>query len=132
MTSMQDLPRRRRVVVGVDTHKHLHVSLALDELGGRIEARSFAADRSGYEQLIDWANSLGHQVIFGVEGTGSYGAGLASAIRRRNIGVLEVLRTDPTAGCAASPTPSTPRTPPELSSTAKRTRCPSPPTARWR
>ena len=81
MTSMQDLPRRRRVVVGVDTHKHLHVAVALDELGGRIEARSFAADRSGYEQLIDWANSLGHQVIFGVEGTGSYGAGLASAIR---------------------------------------------------
>jgi transposase len=94
MTSMQDLPRRRRVVVGVDTHKHLHVAVALDVLGGRIEARSFAADRSGYEQLIDWANALGHQVIFGVEGTGSYGAGLASAIRRRNIGVLEVLRTD--------------------------------------
>jgi transposase len=94
MTSMQDLARRRRVVVGVDTHKHLHVAVALDELGGRIEARSFAADRSGYEQLIDWANSLGHQVIFGVEGTGSYGAGLASAIRRRNIGVLEVLWTD--------------------------------------
>ena len=32
--------------------------------------------------------------MFGVEGTGSYGAGLASAIRRRSIGVLEVLRTD--------------------------------------
>ena len=94
MTSMQDAPRRRRVVVGVDTHKHIHVAVALDELGGRIEARSFAADRSGYEQLIDWANSLGREVMFGVEGTGSYGAGLASAIRRRSIGVLEVLRTD--------------------------------------
>ena len=94
MTSMQDAPRRRRVVVGVDTHKHIHVAVALDELGGRIEARSFAADRSGYEQLIDWASSLGREVMFGVEGTGSYGAGLASAIRRRSIGVLEVLRTD--------------------------------------
>ena len=94
MTSMQDAPRRRRVVVGVDTHKYIHVAVALDELGGRIEARSFAADRSGYEQLIDWASSLGREVIFGVEGTGSYGAGLASAIRRRSIGVLEVLRTD--------------------------------------
>jgi transposase len=81
-------------VVGVDTHKHIHVAVALDELGGRIEARSFAADRSGYEQLIDWASSLGREVMFGVEGTGSYGAGLASAIRRRSIGVLEVLRTD--------------------------------------
>jgi transposase len=94
MTSMQDAARRRRVVVGVDTHKHIHVAVALDELGGRIEARSFAADRSGYEQLIDWASSLGREVMFGVEGTGSYGAGLASAIRRRSIGVLEVLRTD--------------------------------------
>ena len=94
MTSMQDAPRRRRVVVGVDTHKHIHVAVALDELGGRIDARSFAADRSGYEQLIDWASSLGREVVFGVEGTGSYGAGLASAIRRRHIGVLEVLRTD--------------------------------------
>ena len=90
MTSMQDNPRRRRVVVGVDTHKHIHVAVALDELGGRIDARSFAADRSGYEQLIDWGTSLGREVTFGVEGTGSYGAGLASAIRRRSIGVLEV------------------------------------------
>jgi transposase len=31
--------------------------------------------------------------MFEVEGTGSYGAGLASAIRRRSIGVLEVLHT---------------------------------------
>jgi transposase len=92
MTSMQDAPRRRGVVVGVDIHKHIHVAVALDELGGRIEARSFAADRSGYEQLIDWASSLGREVMFGVEGTGSYGAGLASAIRRRTIGVLQVLR----------------------------------------
>ena len=94
MMSMQDAPRRRRVVVGVDTHKHIHVAVVLDELGGRIDARSFAADRSGYEQLIDWAVGLGREVIFGVEGTGSYGVGLASAIRRRSIGVLEVLRTD--------------------------------------
>jgi transposase len=34
------------------------------------------------------------QVIFGVEGTGSYGVELASAIRHRSIGVLEVLWTD--------------------------------------
>jgi transposase len=94
MTSMQEAPRRRRVVVGVDTHKHIHVAVVVDELGGRIDTRSFAADRSGYEQLIDWASSLGREVIFGVEGTGSYGAGLASAIRRRSIGVLEVVRTD--------------------------------------
>lgn len=92
--SMIDNPRRRRVTIGVDTHKHVHVAVALDDIGGLIESRSFAADASGYDQLIDWAVQLGKQVTFGVEGTGSYGAGLASAIRRRGIGVLEVLRTD--------------------------------------
>lgn len=94
MTSMNDDPRRSRVTVGVDTHKHIHVAVALDVVGGVIDSRSFAADASGYEQLIDWALSLGGEVVFGVEGTGSYGAGLASAIRRRSVGVLEVLRTD--------------------------------------
>ena len=93
MTSMQDESRRRRVVVGVDTHKHIHVAVALDELGGRIDARSFAADRSGYEQLIDWASSLGREVVFGVEGTGSYGAG-GVGDPAPHIGILEVLRTD--------------------------------------
>lgn len=84
----------RRVVVGVDTHKHLHVAAALDQHGGRLDARSFAADRSGYEQLIVWATGFGAPVTFGVEGSGSYGAGLASALRRSAVGVVEVLRTD--------------------------------------
>ena len=94
MTSMNDNPARHRVVIGVDTHKHIHVAVVLDANGGRIDGRSFAADASGYEQLIDWGAPLGRQVVFGVEGTGSYGAGLASAIGRRGIGVVEVLRTD--------------------------------------
>lgn len=92
--SMNDDPRWRRVTIGVDTHKYIHVAVALDTIGGVIESRSFAADASGYDQLIDWAAGLGKDVIFGIEGTGSYGAGLTSAIRRRSIGVVEVLRTD--------------------------------------
>jgi hypothetical protein len=43
-------------VVCVDTQKHIHVAVAVDKLGGRIDTRSFVADRSGYEQLIDWAS----------------------------------------------------------------------------
>jgi transposase len=88
-------PRRRRVVIGVDTHKHVHVAVALDAIGGRLDARSFAADRSGYEQLIEWALAFGaKQLTFAIEGTGSYGAGLTAAVRRRDVGVVEVLRTD--------------------------------------
>lgn len=88
-------PRRRRVVIGVDTHKHVHVAVALDDIGGRLDDRSFPADRGGYEQLLDWAAAFGaKRLIFAIEGTGSYGAGLTSAVRRRGLGVVEVLRTD--------------------------------------
>ena len=41
-----------------------------------------------------WALSMGRQVRFGVEGTGSSGAGLVSASRRLCLRVLKVLRTD--------------------------------------
>ena len=133
MTSMQDAPRRRGVVVGVDTHKHIHVAVALDELGGRIEARSFAADRSGYEQLIDWASSLGREVMFGVEGTGSTAPGsLRRSVAAASVSLRCCAPTGVTGGCAASPTPSTPRMPRGPCSTVKHRRCRSPLTARWR
>lgn len=91
---MSETPVRRRAIVGVDTHKHSHVAVALDELGGRVGAQRFSADSAGYQGLIDWAAGLGREVTFGIEGTGSYGAGLASAVRRRGFGSIEVLRTD--------------------------------------
>lgn len=94
MTSMNPDPLRRRVTIGVDTHKHIHVAAALDVVGAVIETRSFAADRSGYDQLIDWAAGLGEAVTFAIEGTGSYGAGLTSAVRRRGLGAVEVMRAD--------------------------------------
>jgi hypothetical protein len=93
-TSVSETPQHRRVVVGVDTHKHIHVAVALDELGARLDAQRFAADAAGYRDLIDWAARLGRSVTFGIEGTGSYGAGLASAVRRRGLGTVEVVRTD--------------------------------------
>jgi len=92
--SMQQVPAHRRVVVGVDTHKHVHVAVAIDELGTILDGRSFAADAGGYTQLIDWAVAFGGKVTFGIEGTGSYGAGLTAAVRRRDIGTIEVIRTD--------------------------------------
>jgi transposase len=95
MSSMSPDPRRRRVVIGVDTHKHVHVAVALHDIGGRLDARSFPADRGGYEQLLDWAASFGaRQLVFAIEGSGSYGAGPTSAVRRRDLGVVGVLRTD--------------------------------------
>ncbi len=92
--SMQQVPAHRRVVVGVDTHKYVHVAVAIDDLGTVLDGRSFVADSGGYQQLIDWAAGFGGKLSFGIEGTGSYGAGLAGAVRRRGVGAIEVVRTD--------------------------------------
>ena len=98
MTSMSHEVPRRRVVIGVDTHKYIHVAVALSDIGGVIDSQRFAADSGGYEQLIDWAAGLGHKLTFAIEGTGSYGAGLTGAVRRRDIGVIEVMNNWSSSG----------------------------------
>ena len=40
------------------------------------------ANSGGYLALIRWADTHGRVEAFGVEGTGSYGAGLTWAVRR--------------------------------------------------
>lgn len=87
-------PLRRRIVVGVDTHKYVHVAVALDQVGAVIGEITVSVDRAGYAQLQRWASEFGEQVDFGVEGSGSYGAGLVSFLRRRGHLVLEVNRPD--------------------------------------
>ena len=68
-----ELPRT--VIVGVDTHKHIHVAVALDALGARLATCSASADRAGYMELVAWAHALGIVEAFGIERTGSYGVG---------------------------------------------------------
>jgi transposase len=82
------------VIIGVDTHKHVHVAVAIDALGIRLATLSASADRAGYAELVAWARSLGTVEAFGIEGTGSYGVGLASHIRRHAIRVVEVSHCD--------------------------------------
>jgi transposase len=64
------------VAIGVDTHKQWHVAVALDRFGRLIDSLTVDATAAGYRQLLVWARSLG-QPAFGIEGCGSYGAGLA-------------------------------------------------------
>ena len=82
------------VTIGVDTHKDLHVAVALDALGRRLAELATPATAAGYQELYRWAETLGHIEAFGVEGTGSYGAGLARYLRRRGSHVIEVNRPD--------------------------------------
>ncbi len=80
------------VVVGVDTHKDLHVGVALDSLGRRIASTAIPTTAVGYLSLVAWAESHGEIEAFGVEGTGSYGAGLARHLRAAGYQVIEVVR----------------------------------------
>jgi transposase len=84
----------RNIVIGVDTHKHLHVAVALDQLGARLGELTISADSSGYAALAEWAERLGRPSAFEIEGTGSYGVGLASVLRRRGYRIIEVNRGD--------------------------------------
>jgi len=94
MPSMQ--LRRDDVIVGVDTHKDQHVAVVLDGLGGTLGELSIPATADGYDELLAFAisdlGSEGRLQGFGVEGTGSYGVGLARFLRRYGQRVHEVHR----------------------------------------
>ena len=87
-------PEARTVIVGVETHKHVHVAVAIDSWGIRLGDHAFVVDSGGYEALVTWAETHGRIEAFGIEGTGSYGAGLARAVRRAGHPVVEVNRGD--------------------------------------
>jgi hypothetical protein len=75
---------------GVDTHLDKHVAAALDPLGRLVGTESFPADAGGYKSLLGWLEEFGRVTKVGVEGTSSYGTGLARFLRRRGVEVVEV------------------------------------------
>ena len=86
--------RSGHVVIGVDTHKHIHVAAVMDSIGGILASLTISTDTAGFRQLSEWAATFGKIIAFGIEGTGSYGAGLTSFIRRNGHKVIEVSRPD--------------------------------------
>jgi transposase len=82
------------VILGVDTHLDFHVAVAVDHLGRRLGQYSVPTTVKGYERLLCWAQDFGPVRCAGVEGTSSYGAGLARHLRARGIEVLEVERPE--------------------------------------
>jgi transposase len=79
------------VAVGVDTHKAVHVAVALDRLGRELGSCELEASEGGYERLLRWARSLGN-CCFAIEGAASYGAGLARFLASRAVPVFECER----------------------------------------
>jgi len=84
--------RSGRVIVGVDTHKDVHVAFAKDELGRGLGQMTIPASEAGYRALLSWSRGLGQVQVFGVEGTGCYGVGLSRYLRREGMVVIEVIR----------------------------------------
>ena len=86
--------RAIQVVVGIDTHQDQHVAVAIDQLGISLSKYHAAATTCGYEEIERWARSLGQVRAFGIEGTGSYGAGLTRFLTSLGYVVVEVNRPD--------------------------------------
>lgn len=83
---------RPEVFGGVDTHKDTHTAAAVDGAGRMLGHRQFPATAAGYAALWGWLAGLGAVVKVGVEGTSSWGAGLAEFLRSVAVPVLEVNR----------------------------------------
>lgn len=86
--------RKRTVIGGVDTHGLTHHAAVIDEQGRLLDDVEFRADIAGYRQLAAWLRRHGEVVKVGVEGTGSYGSGLAAFLLEQGVTVLEVDRPD--------------------------------------
>lgn len=82
------------IAVGVDTHKQRHYAVALDQVGQLLAEHSFAATEAGYAELQRWAEQLAEAggLMFGLEGAGSWGAGLCQHLQHAGHPVLEVER----------------------------------------
>ena len=82
-------------VVGVDTHRDEHVFAVVATATGAVLARqTVRANARGYQAALRFAGEAADGArAWAVEGTGSYGAGLARYLAGRGESVLEVSRT---------------------------------------
>jgi transposase len=84
------------VIGGVDTHGRTHHGAVMDLAGRLLADREFPTTVAGYRALLTWVGSFGAVGVVGVEGTGTYGAGLARYLTAHGVRVIEVDRPDRT------------------------------------
>jgi transposase len=82
------------VIGGADTHADtIHVAV-ISVLGREVADEEFPTTPSGYRAAIAFLSRHGRLEQVGVEGTSSYGAGLATALSEAGLAVVEVNRPD--------------------------------------
>jgi len=100
MTSMPQLDNRAQdgptedVVLGVDTHRDIHMAAVVTAAGKLVATRPFPATAAGYRQMLDWVRATGIVQRAGVECTGSYGAALSRFLQAEGVEVTEVNQPD--------------------------------------
>ena len=58
-------PAPARITIGVDTHAEVHVAVANDNFGRRLDATSAPTTPAGYAELLGWARGSGlHLAVF--------------------------------------------------------------------
>ena len=79
-------------VVGGDTHRDTHALEMLAPNGATISTLAIDNDDDGFVEAIAWIaeHATGPRVVVGLEGTRSYGVGLARAVRAAGLVVVEV------------------------------------------
>jgi transposase len=83
----------RHVVIGVDTHKSTHHVAVIDANTAKLLGdQEFPATTAGYRKLLTWVLAFGELVKAGIEGTGSYGAGLHRFLTTQGVPTVEVSR----------------------------------------
>ncbi len=93
MNSMTDPPVN--VTGGVDTHADIHVAAAVCSTSHRLLGTAeFETTPAGYVKLLAWLLSFGLLDAVGIEGTGTYGAGLARFLTAEGVRLVEVDRPD--------------------------------------
>lgn len=80
------------LVAGIDTHKDTHHVAIVDQVGRLIADHQFATTVEGYGQIVQFLHRHGNVNAVGVEGTGSYGAGVSRVLNAAGFRVLEVIR----------------------------------------
>jgi len=79
-------------IIGVDTHLDSHTAAACSAAGQQLALAQIPATLAGYAQLLGWARAAagGGQVAWAIEGTRSYGAGLARYLAAAGEQVAEI------------------------------------------
>lgn len=79
-------------VAGIDTHKDTHYAAVITVTGQHLAAAQFPATGAGYTALREFITCHGPLLRVGIEGTNSYGAGLARDLTDTGIAITEVIR----------------------------------------